>query len=264
MGFLKKHYFWIFCGALTVVALGAWVWTTLDMSARYAADKAKIESAISLVNGVNGIPDHPNEITQAAMDARIKELKVSVQRAWQDQYLEQEKVFTWPSTFDNKIRRALSKLRPIETHFPEFPTPPGKELPQEWRIVYSNYMRDELPKLAGTIGAEWQVNPDMLSGTGTTGSEGYSGGYSSGSGYSPYSGAGAEGSGMPGAVEEERPVVDWDVANQTEIYNLRFNWSARPNSVPTTLEMLYAQEDFWTLQSIMEIIRRTNGDSDAY
>lgn len=265
MGFVKKHYFWIFCGVVTVVALGAWVWTTLDMSARYAADKAKIEAAISLVNGVNGIADHPNEITHAAMDKRINDLKLSVARAWQEQYLEQEKVFVWPSsTFDNRIRRALSKLRPIEAHFPEFPTPPGKELPQEWRVAYSNYMRDELPKLAETIGAKWQVNPDMQTGTGATGSEGYSG-YSGGSGYSPYSGASAtEGSGLPGAVEEERPVVDWNVANQAEIYNLRFNWSARPNSVPNTLEMLYAQEDFWTLQSLMEIIRRTNGDADAY
>jgi hypothetical protein len=162
------------------------------------------------------------------------------------------------------MRRDLSKLRPIELKFPEFPTPPGKELPQEWRVVYSNYMRDELPKLAETIGAKWQVDPDKLSGAGTGGSEGYSG-YSSGSGYSPYSGASAtEGSGLPGAVEEERPVVDWNVANQTEIYNLRFNWSASPGAAPTTLQMLYAQEDFWTLQSLMEMIRRTNGDADAY
>lgn len=266
MAFLKKHYFWVFCGVLTVVALGAWAWTTMDMSARYVADKTKIEQGYSLVNGVNGIQDHPNKITEDAMNERIKALKLSVARAWQEQYLEQEKVFVWPATFPNKMRRDLAKLRPIEKEFSEFPTPPGKELLPEWLAYYSNYMADELPKLADTIGAKWKVNPDMLAGTGSGGMEGYGGGYSSGasSGYSPYSGATSEGSGSPGAVEEERPVVDWNVGNQTEIYNLRFNWAARPNSAPTTMEMLYAQEDFWTLQSLMDIIRRTNGDADAY
>ncbi|HEV7281272.1 MAG TPA: hypothetical protein VGN57_13795 [Pirellulaceae bacterium] len=262
MDFVKKHYFWIFCGVLTAVALGAWVWTTLDMSARYAADKGKIESGFSLVNGVNGIPNHPNEKTHEEMDKRIAGLKRSVKSAWQDQYLEQEKVFVWPTQFPAPMRRELAKYRPIELKLPEFPTPPNKEVDQNYRVVYSNYMRDELPKLAETIGAKWQVDPDKISASGAGGMEGYGG---AGGGYSPYSGASSmEGSGMPGAVEEERPVVDWNAANQAEIYNLRFNWSSRPNSVPTTLQMLYAQEDFWTLQSLMEMIRRTNGDADAY
>ena len=52
-------------------------------------------------------------------------------------------------------------------------------------------------------------------------------------------------------------VVIWNPQNQQEILTTHFGFTMRSN-FPTTLEVLYAQEDYWVLDNIMQIIRATN------
>src|SRR5690606_16846851 len=125
-------------------------WTYMDMNARFTADKSKIEQATSTIAAVRGVANHPNKSTEEQMDARIEALKRSVKVAWQEQYDAQSAVFVWPSYFPEDMRAALRQLRPIEQKVP-FPTTPEQEVTREWRVIYSDYIAEELPKLAETI-----------------------------------------------------------------------------------------------------------------
>jgi len=52
--------------------------------------------------------------------------------------------------------------------------------------------------------------------------------------------------------------VAWDRENQKKIQAGHFNWEAMPDRIPTTLQVLYAQEDLWVLDALMRIIKKTN------
>jgi hypothetical protein len=57
--------------------------------------------------------------------------------------------------------------------------------------------------------------------------------------------------------------VHWNPTNQQDIQNTHFGFAGR-NDPPKTLEILYAQEDLWVLQTLMEIIASTNKGSEFY
>jgi hypothetical protein len=57
-------------------------------------------------------------------------------------------------------------------------------------------------------------------------------------------------------------IVLWDPANQQEILQTHFGFTMR-STLPTTLEVLYAQEDYWVLNNIMQIIKATNRGATA-
>lgn len=55
----------------------------------------------------------------------------------------------------------------------------------------------------------------------------------------------------------DESLVKWSEANQTNWEDSRFSWA---KADPTTLDVLYAQEDYWILEAILQIIARANGD----
>src|SRR5262249_46183620 len=141
--------------------------------------------------------------------------------------------------------------------------------PRDYKEEYRNYMELELPKLAKIIGARWMVStqgdPNMGGGMagapmlgGPGGLSGLAGGAPGmlGPGGGPMAG-GVDGNGMPIVIDDS--VVLWDPANQNEILNTHFGFTL-PNrpTLPTTLEVLYAQEDYWVFDNVMQIIRETN------
>ena len=71
--------------------------------------------------------------------------------------------------------------------------------------------------------------------------------------------AGGPGGGSELLTAEGKPiVVEWSTANQAALQAISMNWTS-----PTTLQVLYAQEDLWVLRALMLIIKATNGDADA-
>ena len=54
----------------------------------------------------------------------------------------------------------------------------------------------------------------------------------------------------------------WSGSNQQELLNTHFGFTAAPE-LPSTLEVLYAQEDLWVLQNIMDIIAAANDGAEA-
>src|SRR5687768_18366745 len=51
-------------------------------------------------------------------------------------------------------------------------------------------------------------------------------------------------------------------SNQQEILGTHFGFTMR-STLPSTLEVLYAQEDYWVLDNIMQIIRAANQVTDS-
>lgn len=270
----QKYHFWILCTLILGMYLGTWFMAVSRMSEETEARVSEINSAYSDGQGIKGVVNHPNELSVEMMKQLNRMEAEQVRRAWERRYREQEDVLVWPAELKPDFIAAVEKLMPIETNV-EYPTE-QEPLKIDFRNRYRDYIREEMPVLAEIVGAEWKVSTAASSG----GMDGYSGeagmgmdyggssDYEEGSGYeegyseySEYGGEYGSGSGYPGRREEEDPiVVEWSKQNQSELQAACFNWAGQR---PTTLQVLYAQENLWVLRTLLMIIKATNGDADA-
>ncbi|MCU0959562.1 MAG: hypothetical protein MUF48_05610 [Pirellulaceae bacterium] len=282
---IKKHHFWILCGLILIAYLAVWFRSTSGMTQQAATRATAISTAFSTGEKIAGIQNHPNTQSADMMKALNRAEAEQVRLAWESRFREQEDVLVWPEELLPDFIAAVEPLKPIELKV-DFPTPATQELKMEFRNRYRDYIRRELPKLAEIIGAEWRVGQQagmggmggmgamggmmgpmmgmagpggMPPGLGPTqdlsgGTAGYPGGPTGGS---PYGGMmGPYGRGLTG--EENPIVVEWASTSQSEIQASSFNWTS-----PTTLQVLYAQEDLWVLRALMLVIKATNGDAEA-
>jgi hypothetical protein len=215
----------------------------------------------------------------------LRAYSLEVQRGWQQQYDQQATVLVWPASFDDQFREKVEKLRPIEI-VPPPPTPITMDLPIRERQLYRDFINLELPTLAKTIGTEWRASAAAVGGGsygagdeygpssglgGGLGAGAYTGDPTASSGYpgssaSGYPGSGYSGSGVPGApgaaAVVDKSIVIWSPANQQELLSKHFGFISSEEP-PSTLEVLYAQEDLWVLQNIMDMIKAANRDADG-
>jgi hypothetical protein len=126
-------------------------------------------------------------------------------------------------------------LRPIEVEVPWDSTGKTPEkLKETLRDQYRNFVKSvELPRLAEIIGAVWHpnemgafVNPNEVDAA-------------------------------------DKAIVEWHKENQEYLQDTRFDWKREPRQLPSTLQILYAQEDLWVLETLINIIHKTNQDADA-
>ncbi len=182
----------------------------------------------------------------------------------------------WPKTFDTDFQDAVKVLRPIELAVTV--TDRGESLSGGLsapnRKLYQTFIQFELEKnLAKIIGATWKASAQSISRGGASGMPGgMPGGLSglpsggSGGGPSLESGMPSVG-GLSGGVAgkpnpDDRAIVLWKGDNQQEIVSTHFSFIADTDA-PTTLQVLYAQEDLWVLQNILRIVKNANGDATA-
>lgn len=59
-------------------------------------------------------------------------------------------------------------------------------------------------------------------------------------------------------ARDEGPLVTWDTASQEKLLTDLFPWRG---GQPTTLDVLYSQENLWILRQLMQIIATVNGDA---
>jgi hypothetical protein len=140
---------------------------------------------------------------------------------------------------------------PIEVAVP-FPTPVDDEISDSFRRIYRDFIQGHVPVLAEKIGATW--NPSAA--VGATGGE---------SAGAPMLTPGVEDgttTGAPGVEAVDDEVVAWSGANQSHWLSKlsAFADRAEQDHVPTTLQMLYTQEDLWVLEALLAVIKDTNGD----
>lgn len=254
----QRHSFWVMCVVILLVSIGSWWYSTSELVETRDAQRAKIKQVeAGLTQLQQNNPLHPNDATNQGMDALIAAYSQDVANGWQSQYDRQRDVLVWPDSFGDDFKAAVNELRPIERL--TYPTPIRDEIEVAYRRLYRNFIEEELPNLAEIIGTEWTA-----SSAASTGGAGGAGGASMN--YSPmpmptegYPGA----SGAPGM----QPVVDtnivaWPQQRQQELFDVHFGFAARVDA-PTTLEVLYAQEDIWVLTSLMNIIAATNEGAEA-
>jgi len=281
LALVKQHSFWIMCVGILIVCLVSWYMSTKAINAEREKQLADIKGVFDQLTTIKSSnPEHPNRETEQGMDAFNKTYAQEVFDAWQKQYDRQVDVLVWPQSFreDPQFIAQVEKLRPIEVV--PFPTPITSDVEIDSRRLYRDYIAGEIPRLADIIGAKWVAVPtagmggdtgyggsaDGGSGLGSAmGSRGGPGGYpgSSGSGGYPgsgeYGGTGTDGTGIP---LEDKSIVIWSPENQQHLLSTHFAFVSR-SIPPTTLEVLYAQEDLWVLENLMQLIRAANGDAVA-
>lgn len=249
-----KHGFWIGCALSALLAVGAWYQATSTLSAQAKSQKDLIKGkAVAAQSIAKDMTPHPNDASLKGMDDLNKAVATNVKEGWKKVYDLQREVLVWPDAFDQNFHRAVDNLRPIE--IVPFPTPQEKEINPDFHRIYRDYILEVIPKLAKTVGTEWKAVRQASTGSGGAAmSSDFGGGF---------------GAAVPMALDqygkpvEDKSIVHWNVSNQQEIQNTHFGFAGRVDP-PKTLEILYAQEDLWVLQTLTEIIAATNKGSEFY
>jgi hypothetical protein len=182
-------------------------------------------------------PNVPNEHSHKQMDQLVQNTLQLVVAAWTKQYSKQEPIFTWPAELGDDFVAAVRPLKPIEAKV-EFPTPANKELNVDYLRAYRDYVDRLVPDLAEDIGTVWLANKAAQPGMETT--------------------PGAVTPGQMQRGKQKAPIVLWEGSDQARLFGTHFDWSSQPDAAPTTLQMLYAQEDLWVYRALMSIIAATN------
>lgn len=222
---INKHRFWVLCVSITIATMLTWYLTSSGLVKNTNERRAKIDSDFQSAVKLKTAADHPNEFSNKGMDEKIKQLMDEVYAAWQLQYDHQVDVLDWPDQFGADFEQTVNKLKPIETTvlFP-IENEQAEKISFLDRQRYRNFIEFDLPKLAEIIGATWSPAADA------------------------------------GKKTVSADLVQWSSSNQKNLTGSRFSW---PEQVPSTLQVLYAQEDYWVLTALLGIIKETNGDVDA-
>jgi hypothetical protein len=240
---IQPHVFWIMCCGILLLSLASWYMSTKTLKEQQEANKSKIDGVFSTVNGLRTkAATHPNATTNQKMDEVLKSYGALTAAGWAQQYASQEDMLVWPASFDEDFKSKVRPLKPIE----KVPvvTPFNLAIPDSFRRRYRDFIDFELPRLAETIGAEWRAQRDASQPDGNMASPMY------------------RPDGSPVAPEVDKWIVLWNPANQQEILAQHYGFTMKEDD-PSTLDVLYAQEDLWVLQNLMDIIKRTNEGATA-
>jgi hypothetical protein len=247
-----KHIFWVICGIVVVLSVGSWYMARSQLQDDFRKNLATIDKSYSTVKQIRDKSNHPNESSEKEMERLNKGLLDSVLNAWGLQYSQQTNLLRWPAELGEDFVSSVRSLVPIELKVDydpakNPPTPLAQELDVTYKQLYANYVERLLPRLAEMIGAKWGARAP----TGEMG-------FGMGEAVAPTT------SEAPPVVPGEKPpVVWWSTADQGRLLGTHFNWAKQPDSAPTTLQLLYAQEDLWVLQALMSIIHDTNRDAES-
>ena len=230
--YLKRIHFWILCPLVALIGIAFWYLAVGKLNEQKDQNLSEISNNYNVAQSVLSLTPHPNPTVAVEMDDLILKTRTEIKEAWQNKTAQQEKVLKWPENLPPQFLRTVEPLRPIERAVPSVDA--EELILLSHRQTYRNYIEKELPQLAELAGARWVVG----FGDNRTG-------------------------GVVRRGEQENTLVVWNPENQLNIRKKHFEWSGRgtggrSDGTPTTLEILYAQEDLWVLRHLMQIIDRTN------
>jgi len=227
----------------------AWYMAQSQLQKLYSAQETAIKGKYSALDQVSGVASsHPNESSQEEMNRIIQSMSEDVQKAWEEQYQRQAQYLRWPDLGLPRLVAKMEKYYPVETKltFPEEP----RELSESEKDSFRNHFDRQMPKLAEKIGVQWGKDPStsgsaLIPGSGLGMGGGDRGGFGS-----------STSSDNVNSSSASKDIVRWPPASQTELLNSIRMWPA--NAKPTMYEILYTQENIWILESLLNIIARTN------
>ena len=249
---LKRQHFWALSGLVVLLCILAWFLTVRSLANQRDDFQQNIATSYSTVQAVRSKPDHVNGDTQEKMTQLIAERRNEVKAAWDKKYQQQtggdggENILKWPEELGTQFIRAVQKFRPIEQTAKFDVQGVDRDIATNLREDYRDYVKKELPKLADRIGAAWTASADDF-GTIRSGDDGEEG-------------PGGFGAGDRSA-RDSATIVFWNPDDQQFIQTQHFDWSTGYGKTPSSLQVLYAQEDLWVLTALVDIIKRTNGNA---
>jgi hypothetical protein len=253
-GFVRRQHFWLIAPLLFIAGFVGWFLSTSKLQKEFEANQSTVQGYIASMNTVGGVQPHPNQEYLDGMQQLIDQRRENVRKAWQTKWENQKQRLRWPEGLDEGFRQTVEPMRPIES----VTKAQDDVLLGVQRRQYVDFVKTELPRLANLIGARWEPTRQA----GSFGGEGFrsEGRSSEGRSSEGRSSEGRSSEGSGGLEEaDESQVVTWAVQNQGEFEaRLVLPYEDVP---PTTREILYAQEDLWVLESLVDMIKKTNGDA---
>jgi hypothetical protein len=272
---VKRIYFWVLCPLVVVVAAVFWFLGVGAVGSQQKKNRQEIDGLYNTVSSLRQKERHPNSEVAQGMLQLIEKRRQEVAQAWKEKYLQQagEKsgILTWPNELGEDLIDQVKDLRPIEQKV-HHPPDSEMELILSLRRRYQSHIEVELPKLADVIGSKWYLSEDATNGQLPMMQER--------AGRGDRGPIGVDVTGMRSESAAEQSLVEWSTSSQQEILQQHFQWQDNGSSFPgmdprastpgsgelrepNLLEILYAQEDLWVLQAIMNVIRRTNEGATA-
>jgi hypothetical protein len=248
----KKHLFWIISAVVLCLTVATYYMTSKAYETQRTTYTANIDKDFKQAKNVKEAGEvtdlgkfHPNDETHTGMLELTKVAKRELGEAWMIQWKAQQPLLTWPEEklgAENVAR--FRGLRPIEKMVPfveEAGTPAEESMARiQVRKAYQELVRDALPDLASKIGDVWLPEANRP-------------------GVKPE---------RKREIQRAKRVVEWDEKNQSywesRFTNFNNKFNEDRTGTPRLLQILYAQEDMWVLDSILkDIIAKTNGDAKA-
>jgi hypothetical protein len=242
LGLLRRQHFWFIAPLLLVIGLVGWIMANRQLTEQFESGRTKVQTYISQMQSVSSQERHPNPAYHRGMEQLIKQRRENVRAAWERKWERQRQELKWPEGLPTEFVKLVDQMRPIEKEDASLRQPSTP-----MRQMYATFIGKTLPELATRIGAKWEPStrgqPSRLA-TADRFRQTPPG---------PQRGGQAD----SGGAGEQPALVRWNPQNQGEIA-ARFDWGAK---LPSTLEILYAQEDLWVLTTLVDIIQRTNGEA---
>ncbi|MGY8731958.1 MAG: hypothetical protein ACKVK0_07465, partial [Pirellulales bacterium] len=239
---IRKHLFWGISGTAILTIFIMWFLAIGSLNEERTQNETNISSTFSNLNKITGKNEenHPNDSFDEGMNNILHDVKIDIRKTWQDKYRVQKQSLNWPVgpfQLDRVTANFFEPLTPIELKVEMdgvinlSNNSVKTEISQIARIKYKDFAAGYLPTLADIVDAQW----------------------------GPAAVTGPDGTSGDGDAAANNHLVVWKESNQKSLTS-RFAWANRP---PTTLEILYAQEDIWVLNQWLNIIADMNKTADA-
>jgi hypothetical protein len=236
MVWARRNHFWFLSAATALAGLITWYLSAKTLSDQYTSNESRVKNVKSKLNEIGSFMNHPNEEYEAGMQRLISSRRDSVRNAWNRKWTLLRDRLKWPrEDLGEEFYDAVSDKLPIERVDKE----DVDAIEFHLREQYRDFIKKEVPRLAEIVGARWVIEDRVDGGFG---------------GDARLGGMRA----LQGGHDDEETVVDWFPDNQKDLIDNHFDWSHQQDNVPTSLQVLYAQEDLWVLDALLKIIKETN------
>ena len=109
---LAKYHFWILAAIVPLVLLPMLYQGTASLDTLITGQRSQIESRVSALKGVQGIPDHPNEGWSETVEAQTGKIREETFAEWEKFWNDQQFLHTWPAKLGDDFVKAIGTLKP--------------------------------------------------------------------------------------------------------------------------------------------------------
>lgn len=247
---LLKHHFWILSVLVPLVLLPLLFAGSGAIGTQIESRRQEIDGKLSQVKQVAQVSPHPNEEWSKAIDGQADTVRVEIDDEWKRLWESQTSLRVWPEELGADFLRGIGRLRTND----QLP----RALLQRYQTTVQRLVR-KLPDRMGVPSATVDMVTDgAMAGSGMM--PGRGGGFGPGMMGPGMMGPGMAGPGAmgegPGGVPFQPAKLIWSPADQARIFQ-SFVWS----TVPTTRQVLMAQEQLWVYGLFCDLMREFTKDA---